>query len=536
MRPFMPAKFSSWKEIESHFELTLSMEIREALRIYITNLPIILICALLSSGVGLYYVKTAPRLYTSTSRIFISTPSSSVDISALAEGSSFSQQRVKSYAQVISSPYTLGPVVKKLNLNISPEALAGEVSASAEQDTVLIDLSVTDADPVRAADLANAIASQFEITAQLLEVDSGGAGGTSSPVKVTQISQATPSSTPSSPSFNKDMAGSVAIGAGIGMLIAYWRYRLQNTVKNSSHLQGLPLLMAAGFDPLAWESPLISDIDKYSPRAESFRLLRTNILNASQTKLIRTIGVTSALSGEGKTTTAANLSISLAQLGKEVLLIEADLRRPRLSNYFNLDRESGTSEMLLTASVAPRYLSLTKFIKKTKIKGLSVITSGKIPDYPAELLGSEKFGPILRVLSEKFDFIVVDLPPSLPVADAAIVGGLLDGNLIVIKAGDTRIPQFKGVVNLLQSNHAPILGCCINMIPFDSRDAEDYGYQYGYTLKVGKRYLNRYRYNYLYGSPKGQALQGGYYPSDQYVESEEGKTNNFESESSSWKK
>ena len=163
----------------------------------------------------------------------VSTPASAIDISALATGSSFSQQRVKSYAQIINSPINLAPVVKKLGLNVSPEKLANQITASAPLDTVLISLTVNDTNPKRAADIANAVAKQFGNTVKALELEGV---NSESPVKVSISKYAIPASAPSSPKKSINYALGLLLGFGLGIGISSLLKLLDNTVKNEDDL------------------------------------------------------------------------------------------------------------------------------------------------------------------------------------------------------------------------------------------------------------------------------------------------------------
>ena len=260
--------------------------------------------------------------YQSQAELFVSTPASALDISALATGSSFSQQRVKSYAQIIDSPLTLAPVIKQLELKITPAQLAKQISASAPLDTVLIALTVTDTNPDRAAAIANAVANQFGTTVGDLELHGI---GVDSPVKVSTVKMAIPAEAPSNPKKSINFALGLLLGLGLGVGLASLRRLLDNTIKNEDDLDGAPLLAAIGFDDIANEKPLITQIGRYAARTEAFRTLRTNLQFLRPDSHPQVIVVTSALPSEGKSTTAINLALSLAQGGSKTVLIEADL-------------------------------------------------------------------------------------------------------------------------------------------------------------------------------------------------------------------
>ena len=189
-------------------------------RLIVQNRLLIAACTTLGLIAAIVITFTTTPTYQAQSQIFVSTPASAVDISALAIGSSFSQQRVKSYAQIINSPLTLTPVVKKLNLSITPEELSEMVSASAPLDTVLILLTVTDTDPQRAADIANEVAKQFGVTVSKLELQGI---ATSSPVKVSTVLNAVPANSPASPKKAINLALGLILGFGLGIGLASLR-------------------------------------------------------------------------------------------------------------------------------------------------------------------------------------------------------------------------------------------------------------------------------------------------------------------------
>jgi len=287
---------------------------------------------------------TTTPTYQSEAEIFVSTPASTLDISALATGGSFSQQRVKSYAQIVNSPMTLEPVIQQLELNTTPEELSKAIVASAPLDTVLIRLTVTDVDPQRASDIANAVADQFSLTVSELELHGI---GVDSPVKVSTVKRAIPASAPSAPKKSINFALGLLFGLGTGIGIASLRKLLDNTVKNEDDLDGTPLLAAIGFDNMADEKPLITQAGRYAARTESFRTLRTNLQFLSPDSHPQVISFTSALPGEGKTTSAINLALSLAQAGAKTVLVETDLRRPKIPIYLEMSAmDPGITELI----------------------------------------------------------------------------------------------------------------------------------------------------------------------------------------------
>ena len=460
------------------------MELLQYWRLIIQNRLIISLCTLVSFIAAIVITFTTTPTYQAKSQIFVSTPASTVDISALATGSSFSQQRVKSYAQIINSPLTLAPVVQELNLSITPEELSEMVSASAPLDTVLIVLTVTDTDPQRAADIANAVAKQFGVTVANLELQGI---GSDSPVKVSTVLNAVPADSPASPKKAINLILGLLLGFGLGIALASLRRLLDNTIKNEDDLQGTPLLAAIGFDVLAKEKPLVTQIGRYSARTEAFRTLRTNLQFLRPDSHPQVIVFTSALPGEGKSTSAINLAISLAQAGAKTILVEADLRRPKIPVYLEFSNmDHGLSE-LISGQKKLTTASLKSLIRKEESSGLKVLLSGKVPPNPSELLGSAKFDELIGMLRKQFEYVIIDCPPLLPVTDAALVAAKADGAVLVVHAGVTKKPHFIGSRDAMAAVGSTILGVILNKIPEASLEYE-YGYRYGYPRYYGANY------------------------------------------------
>ena len=457
------------------------MELIAYWRLFLQHRKLIAATTFLGMLFSFFITMSMTPIYTSTAQLFVSTPASAIDISALATGSSFSQQRVKSYAQIINSPINLAPVVKKLGLKITPEQLSEKISASAPLDTVLISLTVTDTNPKRAADIANAVAKQFGNTVKALELEGV---NSESPVKVSISKFAVPASAPSSPKKSINYALGLLLGFGLGIGISSLLKLLDNTVKNEDDLGETPLLAAVGFDILADEKPLITQIGRYASRTEAFRSLRTNLKYANPGRNPKVIVVTSGLPGEGKTTSAINLAISLSQAGEKVLLVEGDLRRPKVPIYLEFaSKVIGISE-LLSSRETLTWNMVKKHLRKHPDLTLDVLTSGRIPPNPAELLGSQRFDKLVEILRAKFDFVIIDCPPLLPITDAALISAKTDGAILVIKAGTTKKPHFEGTRSAIQHVGSPVLGAILNMIPEDALEYE-YGYKYGYPRYYG---------------------------------------------------
>lgn len=456
------------------------MELKDYYRLIIRHLPTVIVSTIVGTLIAGLYSFLATPVYQAKAQLFVSTPSSALDVSALVQGSSFSQQRVKSYAQIINGPTTLEPVIKNLGLNISSEKLAKQITATAPLDTVLINITVSNKDKYLAARIANAVGNQFAITANTLE--STNAVETNS-IKVTMVKTATVPTSPYSPKKALNLILGLILGFGLGLGIAILRQIFDNTIKGAEQLGETPILTAVMFDKKARKFPVISKSDRYSVRTEAFRQLRTNVQFIRADNPPKIVAITSALPGEGKTTSSINLAIMFAQAGLRTLLIEGDLRRPKVSEYLSIDgKENGLSELLNGMLDVEKHEDLLSTFKSTENANLYVMPTGKIPPNPSELLNSPRFAKLIEKLRNEFDYVIIDCPPLLPVTDAALITTKVDGAVIVIKAGDTNVKQFEVARDSIISVGAHVLGVALNMIP-TNRTGNDYGYGYGYGYK-----------------------------------------------------
>lgn len=474
------------------------MELKQYWNLILKNLSIVLALTFLGGSLGLLVSLATPKQYTAESQIFISTPTPSIDIGALQQGSNFAQQRVISYARVISGPATLVPVIKTLGLQMNSSELAGKIKSTAPLGTVLININVTDDSGVRAAAIANAVAIQFGETIKTLELPQF---GESAGVKATMVRSAEIPGGPSTPNTKLNLLTGILAGFIIACLIGIVRQIFDSSVKNVNHLSGRPLLSTIFFDPEAEKNPLLSNIGNYSIRAESFRHLRTALKFPIDQNNCEVIAITSAFPGEGKTTTSINLAIAYAQTGLKVALVEADLRRPSFKKYFTSDSDHsmGLIEVLNLIESGKTPKSYERLFQSfgSDDDCIEWISSGAIPNNPAEKLDSAAMDTFFAGLKREYDIILVDTPPALPVTDAAVLSAKVDSVIVVARAGVTKQSHIAGVFEILDNLRAKTLGVVLNMVPQHAR-GEEYGYAYN-------RYEPKFKYGYNYGYGYGTA-------------------------------
>ncbi|SEJ40404.1 polysaccharide biosynthesis tyrosine autokinase [Demequina mangrovi] len=449
------------------------MELQDYLRILRKNWIAIVVLTVLGGGAGLAYSVVAEPTYTASAKVFVSTSNSS-DVSELAQGNSFTQQRVKTYADLVKTSAVLQPVIDDLGLNRSVASVRGKVSATAPQSTTVIDVTVTDSDPVFSASLATAVAQQLIDTVESIETTDSAAG---SPVRLTVVQEAEVPSVPTAPKKTLNVALGFLLGLALGVGLAVLRTTLDTRVRNERDLERItdaPVLGGIVFDPKAKTRPLIVHEDAMSPRAESFRTLRTNLQFLDADRSERSFVITSSVPSEGKSTTAANLAITLADAGARVLLVGADLRKPKMAQYMSVEAGVGLTDVLIGR------LELADAIQRWGRSDLHLLPAGSIPPNPSELLGSSLMESLIHKLDGEFDVVLYDAPPLLPVTDAAVLARLVGGTVLVVAAGKAHAPQVENAIASLETVGAPLSGVVLTMLPTKGPDAYGYG-RYGYS-------------------------------------------------------
>ena len=259
------------------------------------------------------------------------------------------------------------------------------------------------------------------------------------------------------------------------------RQKLKNaiaTVINSSSRTPAispPKILAVNGHP----RELIGAFSPYSVHGEAYRTLRTGILLSRAGAPPKVILMTSTTSGEGKTVTSTNSAVLFAHTGAKVLLIDADLRKPRVHRVFAMDKEPGLTEVL-TGRRDP-----FEMIRQTEVEGLSVLTSGSLPPNPTELLGSEKMKQVIGEAATHFDFVIVDSPPILPVSDSIVLSTMVDGVVVVVNSATTAKQQIRVACARLRYARAKIFGVLLNKVNLQSPEYKYYkNYYYHYTNEI----------------------------------------------------
>lgn len=446
------------------------MEIRQYLRILRRQWLLVGGVTLLVAGVVIVTSLLMTPRYSAQATVFVSTQggASAADLNL---GNNFAQQRVRSYADIALTLRVLAPAATQVGLMPEDDDLAGRVSAQIPPDTVLITLAATDENPAQAARIADAVAGSLVTTITELEAPEPGAP---SPVRASIVEQAEIPTSPSSPNLVRNVSLGFLLGMLLGLGLAMLREILDTKVRTEADVRELTdatFLGGLPFDTGAPEHPLITHGDQAGIRAEPTRQLRTNLQFVEASSELKTLLVTSSIPGEGKSLTAANLAIVFAESGRKVCLVEADLRRPKATEYLGVEGAVGLTNVLIGE------VTLDDVLQPWQDGGVTILAAGQRPPNPSELLGSQAMHDLLADLRTRFDVVLIDAPPLLPVTDAAVLAAACDGALLVVGSGRVDSQAVTKSLESLDKVNARVVGVVLNMASV-SGSAGYYSYRY----------------------------------------------------------
>ncbi|HZC74166.1 MAG TPA: polysaccharide biosynthesis tyrosine autokinase [Jatrophihabitans sp.] len=438
----------------------------------------IVIIAVLAGGAGAYlWSARMTKIYAAHVDFYVSTHLT--DVQSVSGVDQFAQSRATTYAELASSDRLAGMVRQSTGLAMSPRAIAHEVSGTAHLSTVIVTTTVRDPSPRRALTIASALTRQFPAMVDALDNPMS----PDAEVHLEVVSGPIVGSAPVSPRTNLNVALGIALGLAAGIALALLRELLDVSVRTADDATGATgtrLLGTIPVDSGAREHPLVVDEWRHTPRAEAMRRLRTNVRFIDAVQPFKVIAVTSALPNEGKSLTAVNLALVLAESGGRTVLVDADLRRPSVARYLGIEGTVGLTTVL--AGMIP----LDEALQSVGERQLEVLTAGQIPPNPSELLGSPAMGQLVAALRARADYIVFDTPPALPLADAAVLGGAVDGTLLVMRCGRTKRAHAASAAHALRAAEGRFVGAVLNMSPLRRGDDRGYGYTYGPDEQVDR--------------------------------------------------
>ena len=457
------------------------MELRDYLRILHKNWIIILICTLagVAGGAGVSLLMT-PK-YEATAELYVSVRSSDGgQAQELNQGTTFARQAVQSYTTVVDKEIVTTRVIEELGLDVTPGQLAEQITATNELNTVVIGISVTNEDPALAANIANSVATNFiDVIVNELEKPDG---ASPSLVKIEPVQSAQIPATPIAPRVPLNVVLGALVGLALGIGIAVLRQLVDSKVRSTHDIAQItdrPVIGTIAFDADAGRRPLIVHEEPKNPKAESYRALRTNLRFMDIENTRHSFVVTSSLPSEGKSTTSANIAIALAEQGAKVVLVDGDLRKPKVATTMGVDGSVGLTD-LLSGRAEPKDV-----LQRWGRGRLYVLPAGRIPPNPSELLGSHTMQQVHDQLLAEHDYVIIDAPPLLLVTDGAVLSELAHGTLLVVASGQTPRSALAGAVAQLEGIGSEVSGIVVTKVPTKGPDSYAYGSYGAYGAYYG---------------------------------------------------
>ena len=418
-----------------------------------------MICGVVGVAVlaAVAYLLLATPQYQASTRLFVSTTSDGTNTQT-NDGGLFAQRRVLSYTQLLTGALLAQRTIDKLGLDMSAAQLQAETTAVAPTDTVLIDLTVQDSSPTRARDIANTMSDEFVVMAAALETPDLGARPNA---QVVVQQRAGVPQDPVSPSKARTLGVAFVVGVLLGVLAALIRDRLDPAVRRPETVEAATGVGVIGDIPIVagrGNGPLVAfgngSGNGSSTVADAFREVRTNLQSLEVAPGARVLLVASSVSGEGRTSAAVNLAVALGEAGHSVVVVDADLRRPRIAEAFDLAATVGLSTVLAGAAQLPDALQQTRFA------GVTVLPAGDHGANPTEILGTRRAHGVFEELGESFDYVVVDSPPAT-VKDAAILSAHVEGVLLLVRYGYGARKDLARTVAAFTRAGAPLTGAVV---------------------------------------------------------------------------
>ena len=443
------------------------MSLAGYLRTIRKNWWLLLIAVVLGAVGGLLMTARATAMYQSSVTFYVSTPSDAAGGNAY-QANQYAVAKIQSYTKLLNSDALASRIIAVTDVDLTPGEVSSRISSSSGLNTVLLTATVTDSSVERALNIAGAIGSEFGTLVDGLDNRTDEDGRVGSTVELNVISGPTVNPDPVSPNSAVNLALGVLAGLLLGVGLASLRGLLDTTIRSADALEeftGLPSLGRIPLESSRRKSPILIGDQLRSVRAEAYRQIRTNLQFMDLDDPIQVLLVASSVPGEGKSTTAANLAIVTAETGRRVLLVEADMRRPRVADYLGLERAVGLSNVLVGQ------LPTTDALQPWGTDGLMVLPSGSIPPNPSELLGSHQMVELVEQLRGMFEIIIIDTPPLLPVTDAAVAATRADGVVLVVRYGRTSHHQLSTSLASLAAVDARILGSVLSMVPKKGADS-----------------------------------------------------------------
>lgn len=416
---------------------------------------VIVLLAVAGAGLAYAYAQSQPNQYRAQSSVIV-IPARGDNVSELVQGSNYVRNLVQTYTELAISPLVLNPVLNRLDLDMSPSSLGRSVTVETALDSTIIRISATSTDPVQAQEIANAVAE--ELSDAVAEVSPVGADGEPA-VRIRTISEAGVPTVPFAPNPQQTALIGLLVGAAIGAVFAVLRRLLATRLTTAADVQDItetPVLGEVYGTTGGRTLPSSVLTDPRGAVTESLRGLVAGLRFASVDGASKVLLVTSAASGEGKSSISVAMSLVLAESGNRVCLIDADLRRSSISTLTQLEGAVGLTSVLVGES------TFEDALQKWGAEGVRVLTSGVLPPNPGQLLTSTQLRHVIDTARDQFDYVIIDSPPVLAVSDPLWIAPLADGVIVVSRAHKTRRDALLRTLNALEKARTRIIGVVLN--------------------------------------------------------------------------
>lgn len=439
---------------------------------------LILLFAIIGGTSAIFYNYGAPIKYQSNTTLYVEpgVSANAVDY----QGILTNQRMVKTYAEIIKSRSVVNKVIKQAELEMTYKEFISNLTVNVSTDTQMITIYFKDIDKNVARDVTNLVASTF-----IAEIEEK--------LNVTNISvvdEAIISKNPVEPRTTLNITIGIVGGLAVGLMLAFLFQSMDNKIKTHEDVKKYLKIKTLGVIPhnsidyevngkkKKYVKPVNGTnikmiTDPTSIVSESVRIIRTN-LNFSDLKLIN---VTSTVPSEGKSEVITNLAVSFAMLDKKVLIVDCDLRKPKIHRNFGLIRNQGVSDVVLSRGTLD-YRQVVQQYTANKVT-IDVLTAGSKISNPSELINSVHFSNLIKKLKEDYDLVLIDCPPISNMTDGVLVSKLSDGTVYVIESDKTDYQVISDCIDELRNNNVFILGAILTKVDI-KKEKKLYGYKYDY--------------------------------------------------------
>lgn len=426
-----------------------------------------------------------PPKYTATAEAFATYAGQSGETQTtndMSSGANYLNTQIKTYPELVKTEAVLQPVIKDLGLDMTTTDLAGVVTATNPTNTFMVDISAEVGDPQQAADIANSVAKNLsdQISSDLYNSSSNG-----SPIKLTVVQKAQTPTGQSSPNIPLYLAAGLILGLIVGIGVALLKDILNTKVDSTDDVRELTHASSLGTVPQAAildDSRPVVVAQPAGSEAEEFRRIRTNLSFLTTTATQghgRLLVITSTDPSEGKTTVSSNVAVALAEEGKSVLLVDADLRHPSVAHKLGIEGHVGLSHVL------SRQASPADVIQKYWKPNLHIMPAGKRPANASILLNSDLMKEMVGQALTQYDYVIIDTAPLSVASDATVFGRMAGGLVLVTGKGIVEKKELRSTATALQTAEVPILGFIFNFA--DSKKTHSKNYYYYYYEDGNKR-------------------------------------------------